>query len=284
MELRVKALASGSSGNAFLVQVPGAALLVEAGLPASVLQRRLREQGVASDGLAGILVSHEHSDHAQGAVALARRYGAPIVANRATLDRLGVLAPGKARGSAPADDPPPPADVLASGRTRRVGPFDVTSFRLPHDAAEPVGFLVAHDGWQICIATDLGEACDALSAPVRQADLVILEANHDPVRLRNGYYPAALKQRITGRHGHLSNQQSAEILIQNWQGLPPLALKSVWLAHLSKQNNSQATALETVRTALLAARLSRHVGELAVVGRDRPSLEWRPQCVQRSLF
>jgi phosphoribosyl 1,2-cyclic phosphodiesterase len=289
VELQVKALASGSSGNAYLVQAREAALLVEAGVPARVLDRHLQDHGVCPQGLAGILVSHEHTDHGQSAMPLARRYRAPIVANRATLDRLAAVE-GQDEERAASDGMRSPRrrlpelQVLPSGRMRRIGPFEVTSFRVPHDAADPVGFLIGYDGWHICVATDLGEACPALVEPLRRADLVILEANHDPVALRNGYYPAALKQRIAGRDGHLSNEQAAALLIDCCRGLPSLAVKSVWLAHLSAHNNSRRSALQTVEGALWGAQVRRHVATLDVAARDRPSVEWRAHYVQRSLF
>jgi len=306
MELRVKALASGSSGNAYLLQAGSTALLVDAGRPARILERCLRDQGVGPGALAGILLSHEHTDHTQGAIPLARRYGAPLVANAKTLASLGLGSP-TARGAlreqasayaasaqlsgldtAPQEEqaagPPPLTQALVTGRGGQVGPFHVTSFRVPHDASDPVGYLIEYDGWSVCVATDLGEASASLYEPLRQADLVILEANHDAVRLRNGYYPAALKRRIGGREGHLSNDQAAEILVEACRSLAPQALKTVWLAHLSAHNNTQQGALQTVEEALCGARLRRHIASLEVARRTVPSLEWRAQVVQRSLF
>lgn len=233
--MRVRSIASGSSGNALLVQVGRTAVLVDAGRPLGRLEEALRELDVAPGQLAGIFLTHEHADHVASADALARRYDAPIVANARTLLAAGL--PGSA------------SQVLATGETLAVRGIEVSSFAVPHDGAEPVGYVLRAEGWTVAIATDLGSAPPAVVAQLRAADLLVLEANHDVEMLVAGPYPAFLKARILGPLGHLSNDQAAEAALEVVSGRS----QWLWLAHLSAKNNRPALARRAVEARLRAA-------------------------------
>jgi phosphoribosyl 1,2-cyclic phosphodiesterase len=265
--VQVNALASGSSGNAYLVRSGATAVLVEAGLPASRLAKFL--QGLAFDPrlLDGILLTHAHSDHLRGARELSDLYRVPVYATPGTLGHRTLRdAPG--------------ARPIPVGRSFELGDLEILPFRVPHDCVEPVGFRISGEQGTVCLTTDLGFVPEEVCSQLEGADLLVLEANHDEAMLWRGPYPAFLKQRVGGDCGHLSNSAAARCLV----GLERRPPRAVWLAHLSLVNNRVATALEAIRGALDGAGLG-HVS-VATVGRNRPSLRWQaqPPAEQLALF
>jgi phosphoribosyl 1,2-cyclic phosphodiesterase len=256
MTLRVTSLASGSSGNALLIQADGAALLVDCGLPQRTIERHLRRAGLAPADLAAILLTHEHGDHALSAGPLARRHGVPVVANRPTTCALGLALEG-AR-----------LHELAVGEARDVGPFAVRSFPLPHDAAAPVGYTIRVGGWCVGVAIDLGSWDDGVVEGLRAADLIVLESNHDRERLRVAPYAWPIKQRIYSPLGHLDNVQAGELLARlGADG----RRRTAWLAHLSERANSPRIALDIVGSVLALAEVA--CFELHALPRQAP-LTW----------
>lgn len=257
MSLRVKSLATGSSGNVILVQAGETSLLVDCGLPTRQVEEYLRHRHIDPASLAGILLTHEHCDHIQSAGVMARRYNVPIVANRRTLDEGKDALGGEV-----------PSIELATGSSHTLGEIEAASFLIPHDAAEPVGYLLSYKDWHVCIILDAGKPSYEMRPPLRQADLVIIEANHDRERLIAGPYTRFLKARILSEAGHLSNVEAAQLLAETANGKH----KWAWLAHLSDVNNTPRLALRTVHHYL------RHEGvtgiELAIAQRDRPSAHW----------
>jgi len=235
MTLRVVPLGSGSGGNATLVELGGARVLVDAGLSARTLARRLVALGVEPGSLDGVLLSHEHGDHARGAEGFSKRFGVPVHAASETLRALD-LSHVHLAAWAPFV-PGEPFEV----RGIRVDPFPV-----PHDAARPVGFVLARDGRRVGVATDLGHATTLVIERLRGCDVLVIESNYDPTMLRDGPYPWALKQRVGGRTGHLSNVEAAELL----SDVVDDRLKAVVLAHLSEHNNTPALARRTAAAAL----------------------------------
>src|SRR5262245_1400341 len=194
MPLTVRALASGSSGNAFLVETDDGCLLLDAGLSATRLYEALQSLTARLDRFHGIILTHEHSDHACGALRLARKLNVPIYGTRGTLDGLRL------------DDDARTVEqvVIVPGRATAIDSLRVTPFSVRHDALEPVGLLIERDGFAIALATDLGTVDDRTIDWTSQADLLILEANHDLHRLWHGPYPGMLKRRIASPTGHLS--------------------------------------------------------------------------------
>ena len=267
MTMDVWALASGSSGNAYLVGSGETRVLVEAGLPIGRIADYLAHRGVAPEDLAGILVTHEHSDHCRSARQLSDRYGVPLFATRGTLGHRTLRASAHAR-------------VVEPERPFRLGDLEIQPFLVPHDAAEPVGFRILGDAGAVCITTDLGFVPDGVIPRFRDNDLLVLEANHDEQMLHAGPYPQFLKQRVLGRHGHLSNGATGEALVACGDRVP----SQVWLAHLSLTNNTPTHAKRVVANHLRAAGLG-HVA-VDVAQRNRPSLHWSsgPRTVQLPLF
>lgn len=241
MTLLVTPLASGSDGNALLLRCGSAAVLVDCGLSLRRIEPLLCYAGVHPADLQAILLTHEHGDHALGAGTLARRYGVPVLCNSAThaaLERPLQRAP---------------VEELPIEQRASVGPFDVCSFAVPHDAAAPVGYCITAAGVTVGLAVDLGSWTDAIVGHLRRADLLLIEANHCREALLASSYPWAACQRISGPHGHLDNLQAGELLAQ-------VAADGRWrearLAHLSAQANKPPRALKSVKGVLAAAGIT----------------------------
>jgi phosphoribosyl 1,2-cyclic phosphodiesterase len=267
--VEVHALASGSSGNSVLVMAGGRGLLIDAGLGPRTLMPALARREIGVDRLDAILLTHEHDDHLRGAPAVSSRLRSPIVANRATLSAACVRTELRRTVELP------------TGSEARFGEFCVRSFRIDHDAAEPVGYVVEVCGHRIAYATDVGCPCDGLREALRGASLCILEANHDLAWLRRGPYPPHMKERVASDQGHLSNADAATLLAERIECDGPTC---VWLAHLSAVNNSPSFARRFVNDAVRAATKTPFALDIAL--RDRPSVQWRPgrMATQLSLF
>lgn len=230
--LRLCVLGSGSAGNAVVVEVAGRRLLVDAGFSCRQIEKRLAAAGIDAEGFVGLVVTHEHGDHAKGAARFARRHGVPLWATAGTLEASGLVG---AKGVE--------VGTLASSRPLAVGDFEVIPFAVPHDAREPIGLVVEdRAGRRIGVAGDLGTASRLAWAHLAELDVLVLETNHDLEMLRNGPYPWPLKQRVAARHGHLSNREACDALPE----LLADRLAHVVLYHLSRTNNRPAIALAEV--------------------------------------
>ena len=258
MALRVVPIGSGSRGNATLVECGATRLLVDAGLSARSLTRRLEAVGRPPRTLSAILLSHEHNDHATGAEAFSRKHGVPVVCSPATLAALD-LSPQHVAEWIP----------LPEAAPLELGDFRIESFPLPHDAARPVGFVLHAAGLRFGLATDLGHATTLVVERLRGANVLLLESNHDERMLRDGPYPWQLKQRVGGRLGHLSNLEAAELL----ERVVGSDCQAVVLAHLSEHNNTPELARRTAAQALLRAGAKRTAMRVASGHGPTPAVE-----------
>jgi phosphoribosyl 1,2-cyclic phosphodiesterase len=267
----VYALASGSSGNATLVRAGNEAFLIDAGIGLRKLIVALDTLGLTPKDLRGVVVTHEHFDHVQSAHALSKRHGVPLVASEKTLAKL------YARHTAS------PFITLPVGEQWRVGELSVETFPVPHDAVDPVGVNIVHTptGQKMSHITDAGHITETMRRAVRGAHLLVLEANHDVHRLRAGEYPSYLKARILGELGHLSNEAAVGLLCEHALQHGP---HTVWLAHLSKENNTPKLALGYAR-ATVALETNCPV-IMDVAKRDKASAVWTPgaSTIQLRLF
>jgi phosphoribosyl 1,2-cyclic phosphodiesterase len=221
--VKICILASSSAGNATFVASERTRLLIDAGLSRREIRKRLAVIGEDLDRLDAILVTHEHCDHVSGLAALARKAARPLPV---------YMTDGTAQ-SVDWDGKPAPVEVFGAGRCFTVGDFDVTSFTIPHDAVDPVGYTLSCCGVKIAIATDLGYITDSLRIHLRGTDVVILESNHDLEMLRVGPYPWSVKQRVMGRRGHLSNEVAADFIARDLD----TSVSTVILGHISEHNN-----------------------------------------------
>ena len=248
---RLFALGSGSGGNAFALESGGAVLLIDAGFSAREIERRATATGLDLQRLAGIAITHEHGDHAQGAVRLALRYRVPLLASAGTWTAL----------SAPREVAHLP--VSGAGRAE-CGPFTVAGCAVLHDAAEPLALTITTpEVIRLGVAYDFGRPTQALRYHFRALSAVVLEANDDEVMLRTSAYPASVQQRIAGSGGHLSNSASAQLLAE----LHHPGLTTVVLAHLSRRCNTAEAARDAVAPVLRARGFD---GVLAVALQHAP--------------
>jgi len=264
--MRVVSLASGSSGNALLVEAGPQGrtkLLIDAGLSGRVMLERLRLAGVQPSQLHGVLLTHEHSDHIQGLPLLMKRYAIPAITDPRTYKAFeaylssGMVRTDSGKLISAIDEMEigPLTEELAIslevGSQRMIGDIEVTSFAVSHDAVAPCGYLLRAGGCRVCVAIDSGEVTPEMLAMMHHADLLVLESNHDRERLLRGPYPEKLKQRILSPTGHLSNDQAAEAVLRVWR---PDSVRWLWLSHLSRTNNTPLLALKSMRARLQEAR------------------------------
>ena len=195
---------------------------------------RLAAIGEPAESLNAILITHEHSDHVSGLVALARQLEIPIYITRLT-------AP-----SIPWGEYTPKLDCFQAGASFRIGDIDVDSFTIPHDAIDPVGFCFRAEGVKVGVVTDLGYLPDSIKFHLRGADLLILESNHDLEMLKVGPYPWSVKQRVMGRKGHLSNEVVSDFIRQDLDS----SVSTLVLGHLSEHNNHPEIVRNTAARAL----------------------------------
>jgi phosphoribosyl 1,2-cyclic phosphodiesterase len=223
-------LASGSRGNCTYVATERARLLVDGGLSAREIERRLLSIGASPKDLSGIVVTHEHVDHVRGVGTLSRRYKLPVYLNKQTHlhlpDSVGRLDQ---------------KEEFVTGRSFFIEDVTIHPFAISHDGVDPVGFTLANGLAKIGVCTDLGAATKLVYRHLEHCSVLILEANHDMEMLKNGPYPWPVKQRIKSRVGHLSNEQSVDILSRVFSE----NLKEVVLAHISETNNTAEMVLKT---------------------------------------
>ena len=242
--LEVTVLASGSAGNALLVRGDGTAVLVDAGLSAKRLLERLAECEQSVEELTGILLTHEHSDHTSALQTLSKRCVLPLYSNSFTAE--AVQQGGRKVGDHSN------WKRFTTGSRFRIGQFEVETFGVPHDAVDPVGFVIRGSGSSFGVLTDLGHATAAHEERLAEVDGLLVEANYDEELLRNDRKrPWTVKQRIASKHGHLSNVATAKVVRSLAQRTG--RLKRVVLGHLSTDCNTPALAAQAVEDALEGA-------------------------------
>jgi len=245
MPLRFRILGSGSAGNAALLQSDDTRVLVDAGFSARRLGELLADAGESLDRVDAILITHEHSDHAAALTGLARFPQIKVFANRATANALQRALKHRVNWQ-----------LFETGSTFQFRDFEVATFAVPHDAQDPVGFLISHGHGdllsprcRLAWLTDLGHAPAHVREHIREADVLVVEANHCPQMLQaDTKRPWSTKQRISGRHGHLSNAAARELL----ESVASPHWRHVYLTHLSRDCNTPA-AVEAACGPVLAA-------------------------------
>lgn len=238
--MKLWVLGSGSRGNAVVVESGESRIMIDVGFGPRTLQKRLAAAGIEPDSIEACVISHEHSDHIRGAARAAWRWQWPLFVTHGTYvnSRLETLGT--------------PAAKFRPGVTISFTDLDVTTFRTPHDAEDPIGVVVTAraTGTRAAICTDLGHASQGVRAMVRDVDILMVESNHDDVMLANGPYPISVQRRIASRVGHLSNRECAQLVRES---VSP-RLKQIVLAHVSENNNTPEIAYETMKTALKSTR------------------------------
>lgn len=251
-------LGSGSTGNCTYIATESTSVLIDAGFSGRETCRRLGLLGVSPEALNGIVVTHEHSDHIGGVKILYNKYRVPLYGNAGT---VRAVAQDRSRALMA-------WNVFTTGSPFNIGDLRFESFPVPHDASEPVGFVVVHGDTRVGVITDVGVMTHAIRERLRGCQVVMIEANHDAALLQDAPRPWALKQRIRSRQGHLSNASAAEAVSE----IAGPQLHCVYLAHLSEDCNRGELALESIREGLVSCGQD-HV-HVCLTYPDRPSEVW----------
>ena len=233
--MRMCSIASGSSGNCIYVGSDNCHLLIDTGISKKRIEEGLNKLEIKGDELDGILITHEHSDHIKGLGVFSRKYEIPIYATAGTIA-------GIKESSSLGKMPEGLLHPIKADHPFQLGELDVHPFAISHDANEPSGYRIEQDGKSVAVATDLGKYDDYTVENLKNLDAILLEANHDIRMLQVGRYPYYLKQRILGDRGHLSNENAGRLLCR----LLHDNMKAIFLGHLSRENNYEELAYETV--------------------------------------
>jgi len=274
--VRFTVLASGSKGNSTVVTGGSTRILVDAGLSCREIFKRMEAAGEDPATLDAIVITHEHDDHIRGVAVTARKLGIPVyfteATHRAWVRQLtpqrtmtmaqwlaaqkqgtgyGVQGTGKTEADEAAEPKKGPAwlpsvEFFQAGCGFQIGDIAVSPFTIPHDAADPCGFVFQAEGVRMAVATDLGYMPPNVKAQLKNLDLLMIESNHDLEMLRDGPYPWSVKQRVLSRVGHLSNDAASEFLEREYDG----GAAYVILGHLSECNNLPELARVTAERAL----------------------------------
>ena len=237
MSINFCSFSSGSSGNSYLVSSRETALLIDAGISGKKILEGLASSATPPEKVKGLLVTHEHIDHVRSLSVVTKKL--PFVQAYANQQTWSVLE-NKVREER--------RQIFITGQRFQIGDIEVKSFPISHDAVEPVGFSFFAGGKQISIVTDTGHINDELYGEIQDADILVLESNHDINMLKMCRYPWNVKQRILGKSGHLSNEDAASVLCRLISARDKS--RRILLAHLSRENNFPEMAFQTVRNLL----------------------------------
>lgn len=260
--MRLMSIASGSSGNCIYVGNENTHILVDTGISKKRVEEGMKGIDLCPSDLDGIFITHEHSDHISGLGVLSRKYNVPIYGTRETLNAIKSYSKiGKVDFDLFVEIEP---DVSLNINTLEVKPFSIS-----HDAANPVSYRIEDSRSKIAVATDLGTYNDYIVSNLEDLNGIVLESNHDIRMLQTGAYPYYLKQRILGNKGHLCNEMAGRLLdlILNDN------MKKIFLGHLSKENNYEELAYESVRMEinLSDSKYKADDFDISVAKRDMPS-------------
>ena len=238
--VRFLSLSSGSNGNCYYFGDDSTAFLIDMGIGARTIKKRLAEHSLSLDSVQAIFVTHDHFDHIKSLGTFTEKFHKPVYLTR-TLEkalRRNFCTAGKLSGS---------VRILEEGKETLIGErLRITPFVVPHDATQTVGYHFILDGERFTVMTDLGEVTDDAVRFASMADHLVVESNYDVDMLITGPYPSELKHRILTEHGHLSNEQTASLLRRcRHEGL-----RDVYLCHLSANNNTPAAAFESAKKTL----------------------------------
>lgn len=222
MSLFISSLNSGSNGNCYYVGNDNEAILVDAGISCSEIEKRIERLGLTMKIIKAVFISHEHSDHISGLRVLVKKYNLPVYITSPTYFNSGLTLDKKM------------VIPFTAHQPVSIGNMTITAFPKYHDAADPYSFMISCNRIKVGVFTDIGTACENLIHHFKQCNAAFLEANYDDDMLEKGRYPYFLKSRIRGDRGHLSNEQA----LQLFRTHKPECMTHLFLSHLSKNNNS----------------------------------------------
>lgn len=259
--LKFISFGSGSSGNCYYLFTENTGLIIDAGIGIRKLKKYFIDYGLSLAHPKNIIITHDHADHVKAVGAISNTYNLPVYTTKAVHDGIKrnfcvrkKINEGNIR-------------IINTGDSFTLDDFHITSFHVPHDSLDNIGFNIDYNGKTICLMTDIGHVTEDMSLAISNADYLIIESNYDTDMLYRGPYPDYLKKRISGGNGHLSNKQCAEAL-KNYAGKK---LRHIWLCHLSQENNHPELARETIEPELMSSdRIDKEHLKLDVLKRTSP--------------
>jgi len=235
--MRFASLGSGSSGNCMVVEQAATRLLLDCGFSVKETLLRLARLSLMPDDITGVLITHEHDDHAKGAFKLAERFNIPVWLSHGTRVMTERYLPKQSTLQ---------INIIDSHTPFAIDDIEVTPYPVPHDAREPTQFTFNNGQRKLGVLTDTGGTTPHIQQVLSLCDALVLECNHDVTMLEHGPYSYALKKRVGGNLGHLDNDSAAKLL----STLDTSRLKHIVAAHLSAKNNTQSLAKKALSQAL----------------------------------
>ncbi|MEO6316281.1 MAG: MBL fold metallo-hydrolase [Chitinophagaceae bacterium] len=221
MSLFVASLNSGSNGNCYYIGNKDEAVLVDAGISCREIEKRMNSLGLDPAKLKALFVTHEHTDHISGIPTLVKKFRLPVYITPRTYNATGFSLDDHLVNHFNAFEPV------------QIGALSITAFPKWHDAIDPHSFVISCEGVTTGVFTDIGEPCKHVIEYFKRCHAIFLESNYDEAMLANSRYPVFLQNRISGKHGHLSNAQAVQLFAVH----KPAIMTHVFLCHLSKENN-----------------------------------------------
>lgn len=248
-------LYSGSSGNCSFIETDNTKILVDCGVSSKKVEEALNSIDISPKDIDGIVISHEHIDHVKGLGVLCKKYNIPIYANSKTYHSINQNLVDRTH------------IAFKSNESFDIGDIKVFPFSIPHDAADPSGFNFYHNNKKISIATDMGHIDNKILHNLDGSLFLLLESNYEPDMLKCSNYPYALKRRILGPNGHLSNEDAGLTITE----LVKSGLNNIMLGHLSEQNNFPELAYQTVMSNIISKNINIDNLKLEVADRYKPN-------------
>ncbi len=238
-KLRFQSFGSGSSGNCYFIGNSSCGILIDAGIGVRSIRRCLRNIGLDFENIWGVFVTHDHTDHIKAVGPLGEKHLIPIYSTRRVHEGIqqSYCVTEKLYSS---------RKYIEKNEKVKIGDFRITAFSVSHDSTDSVGYTIEYKEKSFTFATDLGYISEEVASHLKHADYIVLEANYDEQMLQNGPYPIHLKNRIAAQTGHLSNEQAALFLAENYNQ----KMKYVFLCHLSRENNMPEIAYTTIQNRL----------------------------------
>ena len=244
--MRFSSLGSGSAGNCMVIEKASTRLLLDCGFSTNEIVKRLQRLALVPEQITGILVTHEHDDHAKGAFKFAAKYGVPVWLSHGTLKMCERYLPGKMSEPYLPEQANIQINIIDSHSIFQIEHIEISPYPVPHDAREPTQFTFTDGHYKLGVLTDAGSTTQHIVQVLGGCDALVLECNHDLQMLENGPYAWPLKKRVGSRLGHLDNESAAALLGK----LDNSKLKHIIAAHLSAKNNTQALAKKALSQAL----------------------------------
>ncbi len=239
MNLGICTLASSSSGNCYIIKSETTVLILDIGITAKKLEADMARIGLSCKDIDGVLVTHEHIDHIKGLKTLMKKTDCPVFMTEGTKNAYVKRSPAI---------PYQRLSTITAGNRYIIGDIEVAPFNVSHDTSEPVAFSLIRNGTKISVVTDTGYVTEEIFENIKDSDILVIEANHERNILLYGRYPYSLKYRILSDKGHLSNEACADAIVRLLKENDKCP--TVLLAHLSRENNTPAQAMITVRNAV----------------------------------